>query len=286
MSSGEAGDGAWRRLQVPRRFLLLGLLVMTLAVMAMLFVSEQSAANPGVPDVLAIDAWQEVWSRVLARHVDTRGRIDFAGLAGDQADLDEVVKFIATVGPISSPARFPTPSSRLAYYIDAYNALAMHGVLEVGIPERFGWLGRVRFFYLQKFTIGGRTISLYSLENDIIRPIGDPRVHFALNCMTVSCPKLPRTAFTADGLDRKLNAAAYEFINDDRNVHVDRKSKEARISAIFRFYAKDFLLKSPSVIGYINRFRAEKVPENYKAVFADYDWTINDQSRFSQSYQR
>jgi hypothetical protein len=96
--------------------------------------------------------------------------------------------------------------------------------------------------------MGGRSISLYSLENDVIRPMGDPRVHFALNCMSVSCPRLPRTAFTADGLDRELDAAAREFVGDDRNVHFDRETRTVTLSAIFDFYTKDFLAKAPSLI--------------------------------------
>lgn len=81
--------------------------------------------------------------------MDTTGRIDFAGLASDRAGLEDVVKFIAAVDPVSAPTRFLTVASQLAYYIDAYNALAMYGVLDAGVPERFGRLGRIRFFYLR-----------------------------------------------------------------------------------------------------------------------------------------
>jgi hypothetical protein len=232
---------------------------------------------------LSIDEWQKTWTKVLTLHVDAIGRIDFTGLAGDRADLDDVVTFIAAVDPSSSPARFPTVHSRLAYYIDAYNALAMHGVLVAGVPKQFGWFDRVRFFYLQKFMMGGRPISLYDLENDIIRPLGDPRVHFALNCMSVSCPRLPQAAFTVEGLDSELDAAAREFIGEHRNIRVDREKRETRLSAIFRFYTKDFLARSPSLLAYVNRYRAEQLPPNYKIVFMDYDWTINGQTRQSQS---
>jgi hypothetical protein len=261
---------------------LLDLLATILAVTTMLFASRQSAPTPGPSGDLRIDAWQEAWNRILAQHVDAGGRIDFTtGLARDRADLNEVVKFIAAIDPRSSPAQFPTSSSRLAYYINAYNALAMYGVLETGIPRRFGGFRRVQFFYLRKFMMGGHRFSLYSLENDIVRPIGDPRVHFALNCMTVGCPRLPRTAFTAIGLDLELDAAACKFLNEVRNVDVDRERKEVRLSAIFRFYIKDFLAHSPDLIGYINHYRTTKVPGDSKVVFADYDWTINDQSRLA-----
>jgi hypothetical protein len=281
MSSSEA---ARRKPRAPRIMLLLGLIAGVLGVTATELVSGQTRSNPGPPTDLSIDAWQEAWSRVLIRHVDARGRIDFAGLAGDHAELDEVVRFIAAVDPVSSPARFPTPNSRLAYYIDTYNALAMHGVLEAGVPKRFDWLGRVRFFYFRKFMVGGHAISLYSLENDVIRPLGDPRVHFALNCMSVSCPRLPQAAFTAKGLDNELNAAAREFVGDDRNVDVDRERREVRLSAIFKFYTKDFLVRSPSLLAYVNRYRSEQIPLSDKIAFMDYDWSVNDQTRQSRPH--
>ena len=246
--------------------------VARVATAVLMLLSVAAAADP------RIAAWQANWTETLQRHVDVSGRVDFRGLAEDRSNLDDVVRFVAATDPASAPALFPTRMARLAYDIDAYNALAMYGVLQAGVPERFDWLGRVQFFYLQKFIIGGRSISLYSLENDIIRPMGDPRVHFALNCMSVSCPRLPRAAFTADGLDRELDAAAREFVAEDRNVHIDRDRAEVTLSAIFAFYTEDFLATAPSLIAYINRYRAAPIPETYKVKFADYDWTINDQS--------
>jgi len=260
----------------------IGHFAMGLGLVSVLLLSS-AAAEPGLPSGHDIEAWQKEWTAVLKRHVDAKGRVDFIGLTRDRAGLDDVVRFIAAVDPVSNPALFPTMASRLAYYIDAYNALAMYGVLDAGVPERFGRFGRIRFFYLRKFVIGGRVVSLYSLENDVIRPMGDPRVHFVLNCMSVSCPKLPQTAFTADGLEHELDAAARAFMSEDRNVHADRNRREVTLSAIFDFYTKDFLAKAPSLITYVNRYRAEPVQMDYKVVFADYDWTINAQSRQRES---
>lgn len=236
-----------------------------------------STASP--PGNRSVEAWQAEWTRVLERHVDAEGRVDFSGLASDRSGLEEVVKFVAAVDPVVAPALFPNAAAQLAYYIDAYNALAMYGVLDAGVPERFGWLGRARFFYLRKFVIGGRSTSLYSLESEVIRPMGDPRVHFALNCMSVSCPRLPRKAFTADRLDSELDAAAREFVGEDRNVRLNRETRTVTLSAIFDFYTKDFLAKAPSLIAYINRYRAVPAPADYGVSFANYDWTVNIQPR-------
>jgi Protein of unknown function, DUF547 len=264
-----------RRLRVA----MLGLAVMLLAGWTILSRAAPATPTPEGVDQLGIGEWEAIWTRVLERHVDQAGRIDFAGLRADHADLDRVVGFIAAVDPASSPARFPSPASRLAYYINAYNALAMFGVLDANVPERFDALGRLWFFYLRGVTIGGRSTSLYRLENEVILPVGDPRAHFALNCMVVSCPRLPRVAFTAGRLDRALDQTARSFIAEDRNLHLDRQKRQVHLSAIFDFYTKDFLAQAPSLIAYVNRYRAEPIPLDYQVDFLEYDWTINDQAR-------
>ncbi|MGE0744804.1 MAG: DUF547 domain-containing protein [Rhodospirillales bacterium] len=236
------------------------------------------AAMPGraaaLPDVRA---WEDLWTAVLLRVVDDRGRIDFAGLAAEPGDLRKVVAFVAAESPASAPHRFPTREATLAYYINAYNALAMHGVMASGSLERFGLIGRIRFFGLRQFTVGGQRMSLYSLENDVIRPLGEARVHFALNCMVVGCPRLPREAFRAAALDKQLEQAAREFVNDARNVRVDAVSQTVWLSAIFDFYTADFLAEAPTLIDYVNRYRSDAVPQGFRARFLDYDWTINRQ---------
>ncbi|MGD9837787.1 MAG: DUF547 domain-containing protein [Afipia sp.] len=270
-----AAQKPWGR----RRALLLVFLAAIIVAVIGGLVKNETLAQFGPPRSLNLDQWDAVWTGVLARHVDAHGRVDFSGLVKDRADLDEVVKFIAAVDPESAPERFSRPKAGLAYYLNAYNSLAMSGVLDAGVPKRFGWFDRIRFFVLRKFTMGGRAISLYRLENNVIRPIGDPRVHFALNCMSVSCPRLPQSAFTANALDEQLAAAAREFVAEKRNVDVDDARKELRISAIFKFYTKDFLAKAPSLSAYINQYRLSPVPTDYKIVFDDYNWSINDQAR-------
>jgi len=272
-----AVSAAWR--QRRPRVIIRYLIVTTLVIGAVYFGSNQVLSDSSVPTDLTLNDWQGSWTRVLKRCVDDHGRIDLRGLRGEHTDLDAVVAFIAQVDPTSSPARFPSADARLAYFINAYNAMAMNGILAPNVPVRFTWFDRWQFFYLHKFTMGGRSMSLYSLENDIIRPLGDPRVHFALNCMSVSCPRLPQTAFTGEGLDSELEGAAREFVNDNRNVQVDRKDRKIRLSAIFQFYTKDFLQHSASLALYVNHYRAEPVPPGYNIVFMDYDWSTNDQRR-------
>jgi len=100
---------------------------------------------------------EEAWSRVLYRFVDDDGRVDFAGLSLDTADLDSFVAFVGRAGPETNPELFPNRADVLAYHLNAYNALAMRGILDAGLPDDLdGVFKRSRFFKRRKFLIDGR----------------------------------------------------------------------------------------------------------------------------------
>jgi hypothetical protein len=219
------------------------------------------------------------WARVLANHVNERGEVDFHAVAADQTDLATFLDYVAQVSPRSAPKSFPDKAAQLAHYLNAYNALSMFNVIDSGFPKSLGAVRRVAFFGVKRFSIGGERMSLYTLENDVIRPLGDERVHFALNCMSVSCPRLPREPFRPEQLDRTLDEKAREFFAEPRNVEVLPGRKLIRVSSILRFYRQDFLARSSTLIAYINRYRAQPVPEDYALEFIEYDWTVNDSRR-------
>lgn len=244
-----------------------------LGVMTLVLSATAAQASEGIPE--SVRDWEDLWTRILTRSVDESGRIDFASLVRGPADLDRVVAFIGANDPVSRPAWFPSREAQLAFHINAYNALAMHGVVDAGIPANLGGLRKITFFWLRRVVIGSNSTSLYSYENDVIRPFGDPRIHFALNCMVVGCPRLPRAAFTADRLDEQLDAAARIFVNESRNLRIDRGKREVWLSAIFKFYTEDFIAHEPSLIAYVNRYRADKVPADFEVRFQEYDWTVN-----------
>jgi len=216
---------------------------------------------------------QDAWASVLRDRVDAQGRVAFAAIARDPGPLESYLAYIAATPPDSIADR----PARLAFLINSYNALAMAHVIASHIPERLSLLGRLLFFKLSHETVGGQRISLYDYENDVIRPMGEERAHFALNCMSVSCPRLPRTPFTAAALDGELDAAARLFFSEDRNLQVDDIHRVVRLSAIMDFYTRDFLKHAPSLIAYANRYRVPPIPSDYRVEFLDYDWTINRQ---------
>ncbi|RWA53121.1 hypothetical protein AU476_14935 [Cupriavidus sp. UYMSc13B] len=225
------------------------------------------------------------WARVLRDYVNEQGQVDFCGIANDSADLRAYLDYVERVSPQSVPAAFPTPKDAIAYYINSYNALAMYNVIVSGRPKELAWLTRLRFFGGRRFTIGGKAMTLYTYENRVIRPLGDERVHFALNCMVVGCPQLPNQPFSGEHLDAQLEASARHFFSEPRNLQVDLAGGTVRVSSILKFYEDDFLRRSPTLIAYINRYVAREIPLDMKIGFIPYDWTVNTQGRACQSVE-
>ena len=219
----------------------------------------------------------EAWGRVLDRFVDPQGRINFSALAQNRGDLDQFVAYIYDTGPNNRPNLFPTPAHVLAFHINAYNALAMHKILETGIPLTLAGLRKVSFFLLGKVQVGGEAITLYDYENKVIRTFGEPRIHFALNCMSVACPRLPREVFTAAELEQQLERETRNFFGESRNIEVIERDAVLRLTEIMKFYPEDFLAKAASLVAYVNRYREPRVPEGYRIEYIPYDWTVNRQ---------
>ena len=220
------------------------------------------------------------WASVLERFVDDQGRINFAALLEDRADLDAFVGAIEAVSPAANPELFDSRDQVLAYHANAYNALAMKGVIDRNIPKNFStFFKRAGFFKFRKVIIGGKTTDLHAYENKVIRPIGEARMHFVLNCMVRDCPRLPRTPFYASSMQADLTKAAVEFFTREKHTRVDNQAKKLHLSGIMKFYTKDYVPsgKKQDLLAYVNQFRQDKVPSDYKVSYIKYDWTINKQ---------
>ncbi len=253
------------------RMLVLGAALALLGGCATAVRAPQSGTEPNYPI-------GESWARVLTRHVDGEGRVDFAGLARDRADLDRFVAWIYATGPNNQPQLFAGRAAVLAYHLNAYNALAMYNVIEAGVPQALSTFGaRYDFFYRRTLRVGGQDISLYDYENKVIRQLGEERIHFALNCMAVSCPRLPREPFSAANLEQQLARETQLFFGEARNFSVDDQARLVRLSAILQFYPEDFLARAPSLAHYAARQSGRAVPDDYAVSFTPYDWTINRQ---------
>ena len=211
----------------------------------------------------------------------------------DPADLNRFVAELAARSPVSNPQDFRTREDQLAYWINAYNALAVAGVVEHWPVKSVRDIGRLpySFFWHKKFTVGGREMTLDDIEGILRKQLREPRIHFAIVCASNSCPRLRREAYTPDQVDHQLDDAAQEFINQPRNLRINPVKKEVTVARIFGFYRGDFESYAREkglsgtdepVLDYVLQYANEA---NRKAILAihkhslkqfDYDWGVND----------
>lgn len=246
----------------------------------------------------------ELLDEVLGSFVDDKGMVDYRALKQNADNLEAYFGHIAAYSPDKHPERFPSQDHRLAYWINAYNTAVIKtvltyypidSVLDVKTPALFFFLSdKAGFFFFQRLTFGGSRTSLYYLENKVIRKrFKDPRIHFALNCASLSCPRLPRQAFSGEGLDRQLDHETRLFVSEMRNFRIDHREKIIYLSSIFQWYEKDFTNwlrkqypdREASLINYVRLYlpadKAEaldRVAHQYAVRFIPYDWRLNDQS--------
>jgi len=203
-----------------------------------------------------------------------RGFVDYDGLSADP----RFPNFIHKIG-MADAAVIQSTGDQLAFYINAYNALAIQGILDGLSPDRR--FGRIRFFDRAKFLVLGEEISLSALEHERIIPIGDPRIHFAIVCASLSCPRLSSRAYVSADINNQLHEAARRFINDPTRNRFDLERRIAFISMIFEWYEKDFVNAGGSVQQYIARFvndaRVQDALrlEEFELRYETYDWSLN-----------
>lgn len=258
-----------------RVFVLATLMLVLSACSTVVKVSQSD--TPALPLVQA----EQGYAAVLQRHVNQQGEVDFVALQADKSasGVQALASYVQTIAVTPLDAA-PTAPARLAHMINAYNALSMYNVIASGIPATHAGFAKVQFFVLRKFDIGGTPMSLYTFENDIIRKLNEPRIHFALNCSAVSCPVLPRLPFTASKLDDELDRETRAFFAKPENLRIDDTQRKVIFNEILKFYTEDFTpTHAPSLVAYAQRYTAQIIPADYTVTFAPYDWTVANSQR-------
>ncbi len=148
----------------------------------------------------------------------------------------------------------------------------------------------------QKFKALGRDVTLDEIEHKILRAdFKEPRIHMALVCGAMSCPKLRREPYTGEELHAQLEEQALAFLFDLRKFHIDREAAEVWASPIFDWFMDDFLpdasknyprhvaaQKSLAAFAskYVSAEDAKYLQEGkYVVKYFEYDWTLNEQPK-------
>jgi hypothetical protein len=208
--------------------------------------------------------WSTDYARVLRKYVTADG-VRYAAWKKNGDDIAAIQRVVDGIAA--------SKESDLAFYLNAYNAWILHEAL-AKYPTKSVKDTLFTFFLGNRIVVGGKKMSLNSLEKEVIRAkFKEPRVHFALNCASRSCPPLNPEPFGAGSLDVTLEKLAKSFVNSERGVRVSKGGVE--LSKIFDWYKDDF--GGPAgVLKFINQRRTEAIPADVKISYQEYNWNLNE----------
>jgi Protein of unknown function, DUF547 len=221
-----------------------------------------------------IGNWQKDYDALLKKYV-AGGGVRYAAWkanSGDVVALGRIVEAIGAENP-SGLAR----NDKLAFLINAYNAWVIQLVLEkYPLKSVRDYAPLFGIFMGKNIQLGGEKISLHHLEKILIlKTFGEPRVHFALNCASRSCPVLIPAAYNGATLDATFDERAKAYMVNPYGVQLSKDGKTARLSMIFKWYDTDFKAAG-GPIAFINKYRTQPLPPEVKVEFQDYDWSLNE----------
>ncbi|WP_234423438.1 DUF547 domain-containing protein [Aquimarina spinulae] len=207
------------------------------------------------------------WNDLLQKHVSATGTVRYIGFKQDYLVLKSYLEALRK----NIPAENWSKSDVLAYWINVYNAFTVKLILDnypiksiKDIKEPWD----LRFFKL-----GNKWYTLNDVEHRILRKMGDPRIHFGINCASISCPPLLNKAFTAQNVDHELEKLTIDFINDTKRNTITPSS--VQLSKIFTWFAKDFKTEG-SLIHFLNKYSRITINSNAKKSFKKYNWNLNE----------
>jgi hypothetical protein len=260
----------------------------------LLISAERSIAQPDEQDATVSQNDSEYSDAIYLSLIEKYAREDgdsvdygaWQASRDDMAALDRYIALVGRISPSSHPDDFASDGAARRYWINAYNALVIDAVLDLWPLEsvrdvKVSLSSRIipgkGFFYDREIVVGGERTNLRDLESHVLESLADPRVHFALNCASDSCPVLRASDWTDDDLEQ----AAREFVNNRANVDV--RDERVYLSRIFKWYDDEF---PRDIVGYLSNYAgpelaarlAEAEANDYPVRYLDYDWSLNGSS--------
>ena len=214
--------------------------------------------------------WQSEYARLLKKYVTSSG-VRYAEWKTNSSDV-QALQAVAD-GIAGAPGSSGKGAEQLAFHLNAYNAWILHEALEK-YPTKSVKDTLFTFFTSNRIVVAGEKMSFNRLEKEIIRPrFDEPRIHFALNCASRSCPPLLDEPYTSAKLNSQLEQQTKSYINSPRGLMLSKDG--ARLSKIFDWYKEDFQ-PAGGVIPFINQRLASPLPSGAKITYQDYDWSLNE----------
>jgi hypothetical protein len=248
----------------------------------LILISSQSCISSSPNDQTpskAVD--HKLWNDLVKAHVATDGSVDYKGFKKDKAKLDGYLKLLSRTN-----IKGQSKNEQLAYWINAYNAFTIDlivanypvksikdirnakSLIAKATGDSQVWVEKLRYSF------NSEELSLHTIETKKLQDeLFDPRIHFAVNCASYSCPRLWNQAFTASNVQEAMDRMAVDFINDSRKNKISANS--IILSEIFKWYKSDFT-KSGSLIDFLNKYSKIKISKDAKIDYIPYNWSLNE----------
>ncbi|MEQ9299378.1 MAG: DUF547 domain-containing protein [Cyclobacteriaceae bacterium] len=220
----------------------------------------------------------EIWDTLLKKYVTKDGFVDYKGIQNEKIEFDSYLRLLEANPPNKETW---TEEEQIAYWINAYNAYTVDLILQYYPLESIKDIGssiQIPFvntpWDVEFIKIAGEEYDLNDLEHGILRGgFEEPRIHFAVNCASFSCPELRAEAYTGEKLEQQLDEQARIFVNDTRKNRIT--AEKAELSKIFSWYSGDFN-DDMSVTEFINQYTDVKITKSTDVDYLDYNWELND----------
>ncbi len=246
--------------------------------------SIQSQAQTGDMSMAEGRVDHNSFDQLLKQYVDEDGYVDYRRLkANDMKALDAYLVALGEVDPLKLADR----DELLAFWINAYNALTIRGILHFyptrSIRDHVSILG-YNIWKDYKTNVAGVDYSLDHIEHKILRKMDEPRIHFAIVCASIGCPKLLNEAYTAARIEAQLHRSTVDFFADPGKLRIDYEAGTVWQSPIMDWYKDDFGRDQTSRLAFIKPFlttaetRAFLDRAKVRVKELDYDWKLNDQA--------
>ena len=224
------------------------------------------------------------WDALVKKHVGptTIAGVRLAGVNYPDIKKDPAYSKLITDLKSFSPATLKTPEEKMTFWINVYNIMAVKMVVDHypvdSIKDAGSLFGSV--WKKNVGVVGGKEVTLNEIEHEILRKMGDPRIHAAIVCASVSCPDLRNEVYTADRLDVQLDDQFKRFLENPRKgLQVNHKNGRVLLSKIFDWFEEDFEPKG-GVLPFLSRYVSERdqlvlKKGNGKISYLDYNWDLN-----------
>lgn len=198
------------------------------------------------------------------------GKVAYSKIHTNQDDLNALLKMAETISVSKDDA-----NAYQAFWINAYNLSVIKGIID-NYPTKSP-LDNAGFFDRTKYSLAGKKITLNDIEHKLLRgQFNDARFHFVLVCGAVGCPPLIDNAYLPNTLDTQMDTQTKIALNGTF-LKVNAKKKRVYASQIMEWYKKDFRMNGEKEIDFINKYREDKIPDNFKISYFPYDWKLNKQ---------